>query len=318
MIGIDPAEINTTIDSNPGSSFDLVRIAEDVDEDTARLIAESTSQLPGVEIAVEARREYPDGAADVADPRLHRTRVTGAAPGPPSQGLPAGRPARQDRRRVLVRDATCAASTARSASSGTPVARRPRCSRPRPSPSPATRSRSRSIRKIQKEAEKALKWGIKEIGIKRGVFIVMNPQTGEVLAMVSLPTYDNNLFARGISTKDFKKLVKNKDQPLLNHAVQAHYPPGSTYKLVAGTGGLADKKITATTRIQTKGVSDRRREQVLRLEPPRLRALRHLLRFRALERHVLLHGRRHARDRPARLLGAPVRVRASDRHRPPG
>ena len=77
-----------------------------------------------------------------------------------------------------------------------------------------------------------------------GVFIVMNPQTGEVLAMVSLPTYDNNLFARGISTKEFKKLVKNKDLPLLNHAVQAHYPPGSTYKLVAGTGGLADKKIT--------------------------------------------------------------------------
>jgi penicillin-binding protein 2 len=47
--------------------------------------------------------------------------------------------------------------------------------------------------------------------------------------------------------------VNNKDQPLTNHAVQAHYPPGSTYKLVAGTGGLADGKITAQTRLQTRG-----------------------------------------------------------------
>jgi penicillin-binding protein 2 len=93
---------------------------------------------------------------------------------------------------------------------------------------------------------------MKEAGLKRGVVIVMNPQTGEILAMVSLPTYDNNAFARGISNKDYAKLLKNKDKPLLNHAVSAHYPPGSTYKLVAGTGALADKKITPSTRIQTR------------------------------------------------------------------
>ena len=94
---------------------------------------------------------------------------------------------------------------------------------------------------------------MKAAGLKRGVFIVMNPQTGEVLALVSLPTYDNNLFARGISTKAFQKLLNNQDKPLTNHAVQAHYPPGSTFKLVAGTGGLQDKKITATTKLRTAG-----------------------------------------------------------------
>ncbi|HEV8280735.1 MAG TPA: penicillin-binding transpeptidase domain-containing protein, partial [Candidatus Limnocylindrales bacterium] len=77
-------------------------------------------------------------------------------------------------------------------------------------------------------------------------------QTGEILAMVSLPTYDNNKFARGISSRDFKKLLSNKDKPLLNHAIQAHYAPGSTYKLVTGTGALADRKITASTRVTTK------------------------------------------------------------------
>ena len=105
---------------------------------------------------------------------------------------------------------------------------------------------------IQREATQALKWGMKAAGLKRGVFIVMNPQTGEVLALVSLPTYDNNLFARGISNKAYKALLKNKDKPLTNHAVQAHYPPGSTFKLVAGTGAIQDRKITPATRIRTR------------------------------------------------------------------
>mgnify|MGYP003694633159 CR=1 FL=1 len=88
---------------------------------------------------------------------------------------------------------------------------------------------------------------MKKVGIKRGVVIAMNPQTGEVLALVSLPTYDNNQSSRAASaTSDYAKLLNNPDKPLLNHAIQAHYPPGSTYKLVAGTGALADKKITPT------------------------------------------------------------------------
>jgi penicillin-binding protein 2 len=107
-------------------------------------------------------------------------------------------------------------------------------------------------RTVQKEATAALRWGMKAAGLKRGVFIVMNPQTGEVLALVSLPSYDNNLFAKGISNKDFQALLTNKDKPLTNHAVQAHYPPGSTYKLVAGTGAIQDRKITAETKIRTR------------------------------------------------------------------
>src|SRR6185503_5402801 len=104
----------------------------------------------------------------------------------------------------------------------------------------------------QREAQKALKWAMDKVGMTRGVVIAMNPQTGEILAMVSLPTYDNNQFARGISQTAYKRLLQNKDKPLLNHAIQAHYAPGSTYKLVTGTGGLADKKITRNTRLSTK------------------------------------------------------------------
>ena len=71
-------------------------------------------------------------------------------------------------------------------------------------------------RTVQREATAALKWGMKAAGLKRGVFIAMNPQTGEILALVSLPTYNNNLFAKGISNSDFQKLLNNKEKPLTN------------------------------------------------------------------------------------------------------
>ena len=105
----------------------------------------------------------------------------------------------------------------------------------------------------QKLAQQALQWAMKAAGLKRGVVIVMNPRTGEVLALVSLPTYDDNLFARGISEKQYQALLNDPGQPLLNHAISENFPPGSTYKLVTGTGGLSDRKITAKTRLQTKG-----------------------------------------------------------------
>ncbi len=106
--------------------------------------------------------------------------------------------------------------------------------------------------KEQKLAEKAVTWAMRRAGLKRGVMIVMNPQTGEILALVSLPTYDNNKFAEGISSKDFAKLLKNPEKPLLNHAINEQFPPGSTYKLVTGIGVLSDKKLGLNELVQTK------------------------------------------------------------------
>ncbi len=105
----------------------------------------------------------------------------------------------------------------------------------------------------QQWAQQALEWGMGLAGLKRGVVIVMNPQTGEILAMVTLPTYDDNAFAHGISNADYQALVDDPNKPLTNHAISEHFPPGSTYKLVTGTGGLADGKITPTTKIKTAG-----------------------------------------------------------------
>ncbi len=251
LLAMNQAEINTIIDGNPGSTFDLVRIAGDVDQSTARLIAEAGFQLPGVEVAVEARRQYIDGplmsqllgyTGPISSSQLKRLRTVGYLP----DDL-LGQVGLEAQYETELRGTYGSESVERDASG-----RRSQVLQTITQARPGDSLTLTIDTDMQKKAEKALLWAIKEVGLKRGVVIAMNPQTGEVLAMVSLPTYDNNLFARGISNTDYERLLNDTDRPLLNHAVQAHYPPGSTYKLVAGTGGLADRKISATTKLATK------------------------------------------------------------------
>ena len=76
--------------------------------------------------------------------------------------------------------------------------------------------------KEQRLAQQALDWGLKLSGAKRGAIVVMNPQTGEILAMISAPTYDANLFSRGISTADFQKLLAEQEPPAHEPRDQRH------------------------------------------------------------------------------------------------
>ena len=252
LLKMEPATILSTLDSAPGSRFDPVRVADDVPEKIARIVSESGDDLPGVQVNVETRREYPDG------PLLaHILGYTGSIDG--------GTLDRLKSKGYLADDLIGKAGVESSFESqlrGTygqelverdATGRDVQVLRTTQQAVPGASLTLTIDRTIQKEATAALKWGMRTAGLKRGVFIVMNPQTGEVLAMVSLPSYDNNLFARGISAKDFKALISNKNEPLTNQAVQGNFPPGSTFKLVTGTGGLADRKITPTTLIQTRG-----------------------------------------------------------------
>ena len=252
MLGMDASDILATIDSAPGSRFDPVRIAQDVPKETAQIVSESAADLPGVHVAVETRREYPDGAllahvlgytGPIDAAGYARLRSLGYLP----DDL-LGKAGVEVTFESQLRGTYGAEEVQRDA-----TGRDVQVLRTVEGAVPGASLTLTIDRTIQREATQALKWGMKAAGLKRGAFIVMNPQTGEVLALVSLPSYDNNLFARGISNKDFQALLRNKDKPLTNHAVQAHYPPGSTFKLVAGTGGLQDRKITPSTRVQTRG-----------------------------------------------------------------
>jgi penicillin-binding protein 2 len=87
---------------------------------------------------------------------------------------------------------------------------------------------------------------------KEGTIIVMNPHNGDILSFISHPGYDNNLFAKGISSKDYKRLLNDKSKPLFNRVLFGQYPPGSTIKpffgIVALEEGVIDKtKVFACT-----------------------------------------------------------------------
>lgn len=100
--------------------------------------------------------------------------------------------------------------------------------------------------KLQEAAEDAL-------GDRRGSIIAIDPKTGEVLAMVSKPSFDPNLFVTGISTKDYSALRDSIDKPLFNRALRGLYAPGSTIKPEVAIAGLDSGVISASTRVFDPG-----------------------------------------------------------------
>ncbi len=86
-----------------------------------------------------------------------------------------------------------------------------------------------------------------------GAVIAMNPRTGEILAMVNYPTYENNRMARVIPAYYYQQLIEDKRNPLLNLAVGAELPAGSVFKLVTATGGLNEGIVTPDEVLDTPG-----------------------------------------------------------------
>jgi penicillin-binding protein 2 len=87
----------------------------------------------------------------------------------------------------------------------------------------------------------------------QGVVIAMNPKTGEILALVSYPTYENNRMAREIPAYYYAQLQADANRPLFNHAISGIYPPGSVYKLAASLGALNEGVITPDQLINDPG-----------------------------------------------------------------
>ncbi len=106
---------------------------------------------------------------------------------------------------------------------------------------------------LQEQMIQALQRGLEQAGAGIGVAIAMNPQTGEILGMVSLPAYDNNLFSDGISAADYRRLSEDPYHPLINHAISGRHPPGSTFKIIPATAALQEGVITRRTLIKCQG-----------------------------------------------------------------
>jgi len=106
---------------------------------------------------------------------------------------------------------------------------------------------------LQKVSYEALSWGIKRSGATGGVVVAQNPQTGELLALLSLPSFDPNQFVSGMSKSAFGKISADPRKPLFDRAIAGSYPPGSVFKLVTATGALEEGVIGPKTIIDCPG-----------------------------------------------------------------
>jgi penicillin-binding protein 2 len=94
---------------------------------------------------------------------------------------------------------------------------------------------------------------LEKLETNRASAIIMDPRNGEIKAMVSLPAYNNNLFARGITQEEYSALNNDPEKPFLNRCVSGEYPSGSTIKPVMSAAALQDGIITENTSIMSTG-----------------------------------------------------------------
>ncbi len=237
-----------------------VRVKCYVDETVARLVRERAVDWPGVSIEVEPMRDYPTGSLTAAVvgflgpiPAAFEAeyRAQGYVPGRDKVGY-AGIELSMDPlllgkngRRVIQEDV--AGKVLRNLEPPVP-------------PIPGYNVVLTLDTRLQAAAEATLineiqEWNqyFGEERITSGVVLALNPKTGEVLAMVSYPTYENNRMARFIPGYYYQQLSQDPRRPLLNHAISSEFPPGSTFKLSTALGALNEGVVSLSDVIQSPG-----------------------------------------------------------------
>ena len=249
LLKVPTDEIKTKIAGHSG--FNPIRIKTDVTPDIVSIIEEQKSQYPGVVIEVTPIRDYilkQEGAhtfgyvSEINDTELEKMKDEGYKSGDiigkfgiekiydkELRGENGGQQVEVDVSGKLVQILG------------------------RKEPVPGDDLELTIDIKLQQAAEKAVDEQLTQIGAHAAAAVVMNPQTGEILAMVSRPAFDPNLFAHGISSKDWNQLNNNPYHPMDNKTITGEYPPGSTFKIVTGTAALTEGVVTPDEQIFDSG-----------------------------------------------------------------
>ena len=240
--------------------YKAVPVSCDVDEATARIVRERAVGWPGVSVVVDPIRDYPTGSltADIIG-------FLGPIPASQvelyeSQGFVAGR----DKIGYAGVEATLqdilGGRNGKKVVEVDVAGQELRNLEPPIAPVAGKNVRLTLDLRLQKAAEGALLSEIDgwnkyfgKIRISSGVVIAMNPKTGEILAMVSYPTYENNRLARFIPAYYYQQLSEDPRRPLLNNAISSEYPPGSVFKLSTATGALNEGVVTVDQIIDAPG-----------------------------------------------------------------
>jgi penicillin-binding protein 2 len=240
--------------------YSPVEIKCNVSEDVARLVDEHSAEWPGVSVEINPIRDYPTGSltADVlgylgpipaALEQFYRDR--GFVPNRDKVGYAGIELSMQEllagRNGSRVVQVDVAGAELRNLEP--PIA-----------PSPGYNLTLTIDTRLQQAAEASLQreidyWNRYFYGnsgqqrISSGVVIAMNPKTGEILAMVSWPTYENNRMARIIPAYYYDQLSQDPRHPLLNNTIQSEYPPGSVFKLSAANGAMNEGVVSSPNQV---------------------------------------------------------------------
>jgi penicillin-binding protein 2 len=232
-----------------------VVVASDVDEQIAKIILQDLQNLPGVRVEAVSVRQYPSGSltsqiigylGPIGQEEADALREQGYNPAFERVGYAGVENYLEDdlagKRGLLTQIVDVAGSPINI------IRRDP--------PQPGRSVRLTLDLDLQLVAEQQLQDRINilnaQAGVLRtisGVVIAMNPQTGEILAMVSLPTYNNQRFARAIDGEYYTQIANAPQTPLVNHAIQSLYPPGSVWKLLSAAGILQENVIDPNRRL---------------------------------------------------------------------
>ena len=239
-LGLAPEEIMEKLKASRSAAFEPVVIKEDVDKYIAAYLAENSfKHMPEMIIRARPKRRYKRLAAHiigytapVGEGDLKNGYVLGDVVG--KAGVEAGyedylkgdlgwKMVEVNAFGHIIRDLPLAVK-----------------------PEPGRSLRLTLDPALQEKAETLLEG-------KVGSIIAMDPRNGEILAMVSKPDFDPNIFAGSCSEKDWNELINSRYNPLLNRSIMGEYPPGSTFKIVTATAALEERKIDKNTSFYCNG-----------------------------------------------------------------
>jgi penicillin-binding protein 2 len=252
LLNMAPEEIAKRVDNRKGDDYTPVTVMSDVDRDVVLRVEERRLRLPGVTIVPESSRLYPYGpllahilgymlpiteeeleqkkadsqAGYRASDRIGATGVEASYEGE-LRGMPG--------RKLYEVDVT----------------ERPLADIRIDSPEPGHNLNLTIDVDLQQDVQRILEAGMGQS--ESAVAIVMDPRNGHILSMVSLPSYDNNVFSGGVRATDLEKLLTDPRRPMFNYAISGTFPPGSTFKIVTAVAALEEEVATAETEINCNG-----------------------------------------------------------------
>ncbi|MBI4213773.1 MAG: penicillin-binding protein 2 [Chloroflexi bacterium] len=252
LLGTTRTALERTLDQRrvPGDVFFPVRLRSHLERSLALTLEQEGWELPGVRVSVESARQYPEG--DLLSHVLGY--LTQPSPGEFEQKY------RGEGYSIssLV-GASGVEATYESALRGSDGARlsevdaggRPLGELGVVPPIPGGNVKLTIDLNLQRSATNILRAKLQPGS--SGAAILADPRTGEILALVSLPTFDANVFSRPDSEGDILTLLQDPSLPLFHRAIAGQYPPGSTFKLAVGIGALQEGVASRNTQIRSEG-----------------------------------------------------------------